>query len=270
MTWTLLAAAFTALAVGAVCTTWRREGQARLRRVTRPAHRPAPAGRPAGTQQRKRRDGYLHGRTGADQPSAAFWACGVAGLACALLLGGPLGIVAGAVLAVGGPVALRRLEPKAVRIQREQLRRDLPLALDLLSACLLGGAALPVAARAVSGGVPGPCGERLAAVAAALAVGSPPAEAWTALAGGDPQDPLGPASRALARAAEGGAPVASAVNRMAAQAREDARSRGEQAARRAGVYAVAPLGLCFLPAFVLVGVVPVIAGLVGPLLAGFG
>jgi hypothetical protein len=30
------------------------------------------------------------------------------------------------------------------------------------------------------------------------------------------------------------------------------------------VLAVAPLGLCFLPAFVLLGVVPVVAGLAGP------
>jgi hypothetical protein len=71
----------------------------------------------------------------------------------------------------------------------------------------------------------------------------------------------------LSRAAEGGAPVAAAVSRLAADARADARARGEQAARRVGVLAVAPLGLCFLPAFVLLGVVPVIAGLAGPLFA---
>jgi pilus assembly protein TadC len=106
-------------------------------------------------------------------------------------------------------------------------------------------------------------------VAAALAVGSPPGEAWAALAGAGGDDVLGPAARALARAADGGAPVAAAVSRLAAEARADARARGEQAARRVGVLAVAPLGLCFLPAFVLLGVVPVIVGLAGPLLASF-
>ena len=70
------------------------------------------------------------------------------------------------------------------------------------------------------------------------------------------------------RAAEGGAPVAAAIARLAEQAREVARASGQAAAERAGVLAVAPLGLCFLPAFVLLGVVPVVAGLVGPLLAG--
>ncbi len=56
--------------------------------------------------------------------------------------------------------------------------------------------------------------------------------------------------------------------RLAAEARADRAARGQAAAERAGVLAVAPLGLCFLPAFVLLGVVPVVAGLVGPLLAG--
>ena len=54
---------------------------------------------------------------------------------------------------------------------------------------------------------------------------------------------------------------------MAADVRAEYRSAAEQAARRVGVLAVAPLGLCFLPAFVLLGVVPVVVGLAGPLLA---
>lgn len=46
-------------------------------------------------------------------------------------------------------------------------------------------------------------------------------------------------------------------------------ARGLQpyAPRRVGVLAVAPLGLCFLPAFVLLGIVPVVVGLAGPLFA---
>jgi hypothetical protein len=34
------------------------------------------------------------------------------------------------------------------------------------------------------------------------------------------------------------------------------------------VLATAPLGLCFLPAFLLVGVAPVVMGLAGTILAG--
>jgi hypothetical protein len=78
-----------------------------------------------------------------------------------------------------------------------------------------------------------------------------------------------PAVRALVRASDGGAPVAAAVARLAADARAAARERDRRAARQAGVRAVLPLGLCFLPAFVLLGVVPVVVGLAGPLLRSF-
>jgi Flp pilus assembly protein TadB len=196
-------------------------------------------------------------------------ACGTAGAAFALLVAPPLGLLVGLALALGGPRAVRRLEPRAVQAERERLLDDLPLLLDLLAACLAGGAPLPSAARAVAAAVPGPAGDRLAAVCAALSVGLPESDAWQALAGAAPDDPLAPAARALARAAQGGAPVAVAVGRLAADARAQARSRGEQAARRTGVLAVAPLGLCFLPAFVLIGVVPVVLGLAGPLLSSF-
>jgi pilus assembly protein TadC len=35
----------------------------------------------------------------------------------------------------------------------------------------------------------------------------------------------------------------------------------EAAVRRAGVWVLAPLGLCFLPAFVCLGVVPLVLGI---------
>lgn len=151
-------------------------------------------------------------------PSVVCWLTAAA--AAVVLPLGP-GLAVGLALGLLGPRLLSRLEPSAVRREREQLLDDLPLLLDLLAACLAGGA------------------------------------------------PLAPAARALSRAADGGAPVAAAVARLAAEARLDARARGEQAARRVGVVAVAPLGLCFLPAFVLLGVVPVVVGLAAPLLGTF-
>jgi pilus assembly protein TadC len=221
---------------------------------------------------RRRREGPARRRREGPRPSRApgpTGACLAAGAAAALLLPLPLGLGVGAAVALAGPRALDRLEPRAVREERERLAADTPLVLELLAACLAGGAPPAAAATASTAAVQGPAGARLSGVAAALAVGSPPGRAWTTLGGGDPADPLAPAARALARAAEGGAPVAAAMSGLAAEARADARSRGEQAARRVGVLAVAPLGLCFLPAFVLLGVVPVVIGLVGPLLATF-
>ena len=194
-------------------------------------------------------------------------ACALGGGALALLLGGAAGIALGLLVAAVGPPLLARLEPRAVREERERLATDLPLALDLLAACLAGGAALPAAVAAVSAAVPGPCGHRLSRVSAALEVGTAPVDAWPALAeGGD--ELAAAAVRALVRSEDGGTPVAEAMARLALEARQAAGARGKQAAERAGVLAVGPLGLCFLPAFVLLGVVPVVAGLVGPLLAG--
>lgn len=244
-----------ALAALAVVVLWGRGDDGRLDRTL---SAPGPVPRPTG-------------RLPPARP-----ACVLAGIAVALLVTGVAGLVLGAVLGVAGPRLLGRLESAERRAEREQLVADLPLLLDLLASCLAGGAALPAATEAVARAVPGPAGRRLAAVCAASAVGSPPAEAWAALSGPrsgggevDDEDPLAAAARALGRAAEGGAPVASAVSTLAADARAQARSRGEQAARRVGVLAVAPLGLCFLPAFVLLGIVPVVAGLAGPLLASF-
>ncbi len=188
----------------------------------------------------------------------------MAGLALGLLVVAPAGVVLGLAVGIGGPRVLQRLQPRQARLEAAQLARDLPLALDLLAACLSGGAPLATSVRAVAEAMPGPCGRRFGRVAAGLAVGSPPAEAWAALS---VDDPVGAsAARALARAGEGGAPVAAAVSRIASDARLQAAGRATEAARRAGVLAVGPLGLCFLPAFVLLGVVPAVVGLATPLL----
>jgi pilus assembly protein TadC len=199
----------------------------------------------------------------------ATFACVVAGGAVAVVVGGVGGVLLGVVLGVAGPRALAGLEPAAVRQERAQLVAELPLLMDLLGACLAGGASLTKAASAVAAALPGPCGRRLAAVVDSLAVGTPPEQAWLALADNTSDDPLAPAARLLARAGAGGTPVAATIRRLAAETRAAALAAGSQAARRVGVLVVAPLGLCFLPAFVLLGVVPVVVGLAAPLFRTF-
>ncbi|MDQ1599214.1 MAG: hypothetical protein QOD68_688, partial [Actinomycetota bacterium] len=73
----------------------------------------------------------------------------------------------------------------------------------------------------------------------------------------------------LARATATGAPLAGSVREVAADERERARWDALERARRAGVHAVGPLAACFLPAFVLVGVVPVVVGVAQSLLDGW-
>ena len=50
------------------------------------------------------------------------------------------------------------------------------------------------------------------------------------------------------------------------QSRQDAAHAAAAAAERAAVLIAGPLGLCFLPAFVCLGIVPVVAGLAGDVL----
>jgi hypothetical protein len=57
--------------------------------------------------------------------------------------------------------------------------------------------------------------------------------------------------------------VGSALRALAADERAAARSHIEADVRRAGVWILAPLGLCFLPAFLCLGVVPLVLGVAG-------
>ncbi|MBM7168473.1 type II secretion system F family protein [Streptomyces sp. G44] len=144
-----------------------------------------------------------------------------------------------------------------------EAERQLPLAADLLAACVAAGASPVAAARAVGESLRGPVGERLARGAAEVRLGGEPAYAWREVAVIPGAAPL---ARLLERAGESGAPTAEPVARLAEDARA-ARSRTAMAkARRAGVLMTAPVGLCFLPAFIAVGVAPVVIGLAEGLL----
>jgi Flp pilus assembly protein TadB len=129
----------------------------------------------------------------------------------------------------------------------------------LLAAALDAGAPPVAALEAVAGAIGGPLSTSLRQVATGLRLGADARSAWQvplAEAGG----PLAPLARAMSRVDEGGARVAASVRRLASREAEHAHHRALGAARRAGVFAVAPLGFCFLPAFVLLAVVPVVAG----------
>jgi len=173
------------------------------------------------------------------------------------VLGGPAGLLAGAVGAVVAWNVLGRAEPPAARLRREQLEQDLPTAVDLLATTLAAGssveAALPMVARAVGG----PVGDELSTIGHRLALGVDPVTVWRAVAA---HHQLGPFGRAALRAHESGASVSVAVQRLGVELRARQRAEVEARAKTVEVKAAAPLGVCFLPAFVLLGVVPMVAG----------
>ncbi len=194
------------------------------------------------------------GRVGAAGPVLA--AAG-AGLATSVLVGGVAGFVVGAVAAAAAFSAMRRVEQPAVRRRREAIEDDLPLAVDLLASCLAAGQAPGVALGEVAAVLSGPVHEELTAIVARLRLGSDPTAVWSDVAR-HPQ--LGSWGRCVLRAVDSGASVAEAMAAHAADLRARSRAQVEARARAVGVRAALPLGLCLLPAFVLLGVVPLVVG----------
>lgn len=186
-----------------------------------------------------------------------LWA-GLVGAAALLYVSGPAGVPAGAAAAVATWVAIGRAEPAAVRARRRALTRDLPHVVALFAAALRSGAAPADAIDQVCRALPGPASDRLAGVAARLSLGLDPAQVWSSLADDPPLVSLG---RTLARAHATGAPVVAAVERLADELSRAGRAEAEERARAVGVQAAVPLGLCLLPAFVLIGIVPLVVAL---------
>lgn len=169
-------------------------------------------------------------------------------------------------LVVGaGPLAARQRAGAVVhqRPVREKNSVTDPLAaasaLDVLAVCLEAGMSVAHAAAATAPSAPVPLRRLLQRAADLLALGADPQTAWTS----DGSDDLEVLARLARRSASSGSALAQGVRELAEQLRQDAVHTAEAAAERAGVLIAGPLGLCFLPAFVCLGVVPVIVGLAG-------
>ena len=201
-----------------------------------------------------------------------------------------LALIVAAVLAIG---VYRRgsRRPAGTRTADRQLIATYS---ELLASCLDAGMALAGALRAVSdalttfdpsaasgggagdlvvdaraqgtGAGPAPRQDgpvdRLDSVAAMLRLGADPATAWRAV---QIDEDLAPIAAAACRSAAGGGALAQALREHAAQLRQQAAAADLRSAGRAGVLMTAPLGVCFLPAFLCLGLAPVVVGLLGQL-----
>lgn len=138
--------------------------------------------------------------------------------------------------------------------------RELPDALDFLAVCLEAGAPSAAAVQTVADVSPPTTATLLRRVLAHLEVGRTAEEAWAELR----DHPIwGLPARDLVRSARSGTSLVTTLRLHADDARIAARDRATKRARKVGVKSVLPLMACFLPAFVLIGVVPIIASLLG-------
>ncbi len=175
-----------------------------------------------------------------------------------LFVGGPAGPVAGLCAAAAAWWVLVRAETPSRRREREEVQRTLPYLIDLFAATVRAGAE-PVAGLAqVCAALPGAAADRLAPVVEHARWGASGIEAWRTVLSDDELAPLG---RAMVRSLTSGAPVVPTVERLADELARESMARAEDAARRVGVAAAVPLGVCLLPAFLLLGAVPTVASL---------
>jgi pilus assembly protein TadC len=182
-------------------------------------------------------------------------------------------LLAAALLCAPGPLVMRRrigLVSARIAPVRSRAGRGDPLAvasaLDVFAVCLCAGMSVAAAAAATAPSAPEELGGVLRRAADMLALGADPDSAWS-----PPADSAAEGGDALARlarrSASSGSALAQGVSELAEQSRQNAAHAAAAAAERASVLIAGPLGLCFLPAFICLGIVPVVAGLAGDVFA---
>jgi Flp pilus assembly protein TadB len=178
-----------------------------------------------------------------------------AGTAFAVVLGGTWGLLLGVGLAAAADRLLRR-PGGATERSGDRLADAVPVACDLLAVCLEAGVPPGAALAAVAGAVPDPLHGVLLRVAGLYRLGAEPVRAWA-----DAPTAVQGLARAFVRSAGSGSAVVPALRTLASDVRAASRARTDAAVRRAGVWVLAPLGVCFLPAFLCLGVVPLVLGI---------
>ena len=136
---------------------------------------------------------------------------------------------------------------------------DLPHLVGLVAVGVRTGAPVEVAVAQAARALPGATADLLGDAVRRLQWGEDPVQVWGRVAERPGTAPLG---RALARASRTGAGVVDVVEGLADELADRTRTGREDRARSVGVRAAVPLGVCLLPAFLLLGIVPLVAGLV--------
>ncbi len=170
-------------------------------------------------------------------------------------LAGPVvGVLAGGAALAVGVAALRRSAASG------PTDSDAALAgrWELLAVCLEAGLPVASAVTAAAGPLTGPTGALLRRVAGLLELGADAQDAWSVTAD---VPALAAFARAAGRSASTGAALAQVARAEGGRIRARLLDAAQARAQRAAVLITGPLGLCFLPAFLVLGIAPVVIGL---------
>lgn len=155
----------------------------------------------------------------------------------------------------------RRLDIRGAEPNTDGRATDAAALLDLIGAMLDAGASLERSLAVLAGITGGRTGAGLAAVSGGLRLGADWQTAWMIAGRNHPDRGLEELRTALSFAAGTGAPTASILYAQATQLRRSRYRETERRAAALGVRLVIPLGLCSLPAFICLGVLPVFLAL---------
>lgn len=180
----------------------------------------------------------------------------VAGFAAVTFVPLPAGLVVACLASALAFRALPRHLSRGGELQELALARALPDAVDLLGAVLRAGLTDVAGLAIVAAASPEPLKSALGQVSRHRSLGATAPAAWRCVSA---EVSLAELARAMSRYGESGSAVAAVLDRVAADARSDYYARAQAAARAAAVRSVVPLAACFLPAFALLGVVPIVA-----------
>ncbi len=180
-------------------------------------------------------------------------------VAVAMWLGSPSGVRLRSIAAskTVGSRPSRSRSRRRRHLDRTMLVGQAPVVAELLGTAVAAGATVPEALRVVANAVGDPIRSRLLGVTTAVDLGADPPVAWSSWLD---EPALSQIAHAIIRSHLSGSPLSVVLDAAAGDMRRAYKDDVEARARAAGVRAVAPLALCYLPAYLLVGVVPVVAG----------
>ncbi|MDR1078076.1 MAG: type II secretion system F family protein [Propionibacteriaceae bacterium] len=175
----------------------------------------------------------------------------------------PVNLLLGLGAAAFTVVALGQFESQAHFAERNRLTAQLPGACELLAVCLESGQPLRRAVLVLAEVLDGPLAARLEEVSARVALGGDEADAWLGFAETPGMEDL---SKEIVRCLNSGVGLAQVLRLLAVEKRREVFNLREVDARKVGVRSVLPMMVCFLPSFVLLGVVPIIGGIVSQMI----